>query len=242
MAESAGRCPVRVERAVMKHRWESLTFLHWAYDVDVVQRLLPPGLAVDPFDGAAWVGLIPFRMRVALGPVAGVPWVTQFWETNVRTYARDRAGNAGIWFFSLDASRLGAVVTARASYRLPYYWSRMRLRRSGDRVSYRCERRWPGPAGATSHVAVDVGPAYAEHELGALDHFLTARWRLFALGRGGSLAAVLAEHPPWPLRRATAVSVDDHLVAAAGLPAPAGDPLLHYSDGVAVRIGAPTRS
>mgnify|MGYP002139014445 CR=1 FL=1 len=31
----------------MSHRWLNLTFLHWRYPVDVVQRLLPPGLEVD---------------------------------------------------------------------------------------------------------------------------------------------------------------------------------------------------
>ncbi|MGO9294416.1 MAG: DUF2071 domain-containing protein, partial [Streptosporangiaceae bacterium] len=30
-----------------------------------MQRLLPPGLFADTFDGAAWVGLVPFFMHVA---------------------------------------------------------------------------------------------------------------------------------------------------------------------------------
>jgi len=35
------------------------------------------------------------------------------------------------------------------------------------------------------------------------------------------------------------VMADDHLVAAAGLPPPGGEPLAHYSPGVDVRIGRP---
>ena len=123
----SGVCPFTVDKPVMRQRWERLTFLHWAYDPDVVQRLLPPGLTVDTFDGAAWVGLVPFFMRVHTPGDRGVPWVSNFCETNVRTYARDREGRAGIWFLSLDAARLGAVAVARASYRLPYFWSSMRL-------------------------------------------------------------------------------------------------------------------
>ena len=111
----------------MRQRWERLTFLHWPYDPAVVQRLLPPGLTVDTFDGVAWVGLVPFFMRVHTPGDRGVPWVSNFCETNVRTYARDREGRAGIWFLSLDAARLGAVAVARASYQLPYFWSSMRL-------------------------------------------------------------------------------------------------------------------
>ena len=137
----SGVCPFTVDQPVMRQRWERLTFLHWAYDPDVVQRLLPAGLTVDTFDGMAWVGLVPFFMRVHTPGDRGVPWVSNFCETNVRTYARDREGRAGIWFLSLDAARLGAVAVARASYRLPYFWSSMRLtstdparRGPGDRV------------------------------------------------------------------------------------------------------------
>ena len=47
-----------------------------------------------------------------------------------------RTARAGIWFFSLDAARLGAVVTARATYRIPYFWSRDvdRARRVDDHL------------------------------------------------------------------------------------------------------------
>lgn len=48
----------------MVHRWDQLTFLHWDYDPDIVQRLLPEGLVVDTFDDRAWVGLVPFLMEV----------------------------------------------------------------------------------------------------------------------------------------------------------------------------------
>ena len=75
-------------------------------------------------------------------------------------------------------------------------------------------------------------------ELGDRDHFLTARWVLFSVLAGRPLFA-RAEHPPWPLRRAEALTVDDSLIAAAGLPAPQGEPLVHYSPGVDVRIGRP---
>jgi len=86
-----------------------------------VQRLLPDGLEADLLDGAAWVGLVPFFMHVATPGGHQAPWVSRFCETNVRTYVRDAAGRAGIWFFSLDAARAGAVAVAvaRTTYRLP---------------------------------------------------------------------------------------------------------------------------
>ncbi len=231
-------CPFTVARPVMRQRWERLTFLHWAYEPAVVRRLLPAGLELDLWDGAAWVGLVPFFMRVQTPAGHATPWVSNFCETNVRTYVRDHEGRPGIWFLSLDAARLGAVAVARVSYRLPYFWSSMRLDRDGRDVSYHCRRRLPGPRGARSDVRVRIGSAYLPTELAERDHFLTARWVLFSVvGRRRFFAR--AAHHPWPLYRAQAQAVQDHLITAGGLPPPEGEPLAHYSPGVDVRIGWP---
>jgi hypothetical protein len=237
-AEYSPVCPLRVDRPVMQQRWERLTFLHWPYEPALVQRLLPSGLTVHTFGGAAWVGLVPFFMRVHTPGGHGAPWVSNFCETNVRTYARDQDGRAGIWFLSLDAARAGAVAVARASYRLPYFWSSMRLSQRGAEIGYSCQRRVPGPREAVSQVRVRIGGPYQPAELGDRDHFLTARWVLFSRLAGRPFFA-RAEHRPWPLHRADAVVVDDGLVAAAGLPGPQEPPLVHYSPGVDVRIGRP---
>jgi hypothetical protein len=225
----------------MRQRWERLTFLHWPFDPAVVQGLLPAGLHAETYDGAAWVGLVPFFMRVGTPGGHLMPWVSNFCETNVRTYVRDELGRAGIWFLSLDAARLGAVVTARVTpYRLPYFWSSMRLSRRGPEVGYLCRRRWPGPRSAASRVRVTVGEPFGMAELTERDHFLTARWVLFSVA-GGRRSFARACHQPWPLYRAQADLVDDRLITAAGLPEPEGEPLVHYSPGVDVAIGRPER-
>ena len=233
-------CPFEVEHPVMLHRWERLTFLHWAFEPDVLQRLLPAGLTVETADDRAWVGLVPFFMKVWLPRTGPVPWLSTFCETNVRTYVTDDAGRSGIWFFSLDAARLGAVVTARSTYRLPYFWSQMSLLEAGSTIEYRCRRRWPGPRGVRSHQLIDIGEPYERNELTGLDHFLTARWIVFSVA-GGSRRHALASHQPWPLHRATALVCRDELLRAAGLPANDAAPLVHYSPGVDVRIGRPER-
>jgi hypothetical protein len=222
----------------MRQRWERLTFLHWPYDPAAVQRLIPGSLRVQTFGGAAWVGLVPFFMRVATPGGRRLPWASNFCETNVRTYVTDAEGRAGIWFLSLDASRLGAVSVARASYRLPYFWSRMRLAASAGEACYRCRRRWPGPRGAASRIRIGIGARYAPSELGDRDHFLTARWILFSV-HGARARFASACHQPWPLHRARLLDLDDGLVTAAGLPRSDGEPLIHYSPGVDVRIGRP---
>ena len=220
----------------MVHRWETLTFLHWAYDPADVQRLLPEGLAVETYDGAAWVGLVPFHMVVRAPGLPPVPWASHFPETNVRTYVTGPDGMTGVWFFSLDAARAGAVAVARATLNLPYCWSRMRAGRRGDVVRYVSRRRWPD--NARNDVEIEVGDPIGEPT--DFENYLTARFRLWTV-LGGTPVRAQAHHPPWPLRRATVRRLDTELLTAAGLAQPTNEPLTHYSDGVTVRIGLPRR-
>jgi len=237
---SSAECPFEVRHPLMIHWWENLTFLHWSFDPDDVARLLPEGLEPETWGDKAWVGLVPFHMRVALPGTPPIPWLTTFPETNVRTYVRDRTGRTGVWFFSLEAARLGVVATARSTYRIPYFWSKMSIEESANGPSYVSNRRWPGQRGVSSIVRVEPGTAFEPDELTAFDHWLTARWILFSV-RGRRQRYAEAWHEPWPLFRATIHDLDDQLVEAAGVPAPSGDPIVHYSPGVRVRIGRPRR-
>lgn len=233
-------CPNPVARPIQLHRWEQLTFLHWRFEPEVVQALLPPGLEAETWDGDAWVALVPFNMTAYLpGGPPPAPWLSYFPETNVRTYVRAPDGTTGVWFLSLDAARLAAVITARTTYHLPYFWSDMDVIESGAIRTYRTRRWWPGPFGAASQTVIRVGERFDDDELTDRDHWMTGRWRLFSTSRRGRLRYALADHPPWELHRAEVLHLDDGLFAAAGLPTPTEAPVVHYSPGVEVRISLP---
>ncbi|RGC66903.1 hypothetical protein C5N14_20840 [Micromonospora sp. MW-13] len=225
-------------RVVLRQRWENLTFLHWAVAPELVAPLLPAGTRPDTLDGVTYVGLIGFRMvGLGFGRGPGVPYLGTFWETNVRLYSVDGNGRRAVVFRSLDASRLVPVLVARATLRLPYLWSAMRLDRDGDRYTYRCRRRWPGPAGTTSRMVVRVGGPITDPT--PVEHFVTARWALHTRAYGRTLH-LPNWHPRWPLHRAELLHLDDDLVTAAGLPAPAGPPVsVLHSPGVPVVFGSP---
>ncbi|MGC4894666.1 YqjF family protein [Micromonospora sp. DT31] len=228
-----------IRRAWLAQRWHDLAFLHWAVPPERVAPLLPAGTRPDTLDGLTYVGLIGFRMvGVGLGRGPGVPYFGSFWETNVRLYSVDGSGRRAVVFRSLDASRLVPVLVAQLSLRLPYKWSAMRLDRDGDTLTYRCRRRWPGPVGTTSRMAVRVGAPIPEPT--PLEHFLTARWGLHTRAYGHT-RHLPNWHPQWPLHRAELLHLDDELVTAAGLPAPDGPPVsVLYSPGVPVVFGGPT--
>ena len=220
---------------VMRQSWNDVSFLHWRYDPAVVRPLVPRGLELDGFDGAAWIGLVPFHISgLTLPKAPSIPYLSYFPETNVRTYATDHTGRSGVWFFSLDAARVLAVAGARAGYGLPYYWAKMAVECDGRTARYRSERRY-GPR-AASDLEVKIGEPIVKQS--ALEVFLTMRLRLYALRLGRLWKADVA-HPPWPLQQAAAVRVEESLVRAAGLPAPAGAPLTHYAKRIDVLVGPP---
>jgi uncharacterized protein len=222
----------------MYQSWNRITFVHWSYEPAEVQRLLPSSLVVEQFDATAWVGLTPFMLEDLSAPgVPPLPWISSSPETNVRTYVRGPDGRSGIWFFSLDIARLPAVVAGRTAYRLPYMWSRLDATESSGQMRYWGRRRWGGPD-ASYDIEIQPARPLREDEVGAFDDFLTGRWTLFTF-YGRVPASVAAEHPPWPLWKARPIRIEQNLLAAAGLPAPSGDPVLHFSPGVRARIGVP---
>lgn len=221
-------------------RWLDLAFVHWAAEPAAVAPLLPGGTVPDTLDGVTYVGLVAFRMhRVGWLRLPGVPYLGTFPETNVRLYSVDTQGRRGVVFRSMDAARLVPVVTGRLGFGLPYLWSRMTVHRAGDTVRYTSSRRWPGPRGAYSRLTVRRGERI--REASELEHFLTARWGLHHVFFR-TTRYLPNQHPRWPLHRAELVECEENLIAAAGLPAPAGAPVsVLYSPGVPVRLGRPVR-
>jgi len=230
--------PRPVSRPLLAMQWRDLAFLHWPVDPGAVGRLMPPGTRPDLFHGVSYAGVVAFRMSdVRVPGLPALPYLGSFPETNVRLYSVGPDGKRGVVFCSLDAARLLPVLVGQAAARLPYRWSRMRIRRRGDVISYASRRRWPGPA-ARLQLMLRVGERLDRPS--DLEQFLTARWGLHNAWWGGRVRYLPNEHPPWPLYRATLVCLEEDLLAAAGLPPPAGEPVsVLYSPGVPVRMGVP---
>lgn len=206
--------------------WGSLLFLHWPVPVERLRPLVPPGLEIDTFDGAAWVGVVPFTLwGVRPAFVPALPLVSRSHELNVRTYVH-REGVPGVWFLSLDASNPLAVVGARIGFHLPYFLARQRLELPGETVRFRSRRAHPGAPPATFEADWAPGEALPEARPGSLDFFLVERYCLYA-EHGGRLLRTRVHHRPWPLRQARLTHYASTMLAAHGLPEPTDAPLVH---------------
>lgn len=217
----------------MYQRWRRLTFLHWRYDPAQIEPFIPAPLKLDVFDGAAWIGLVPFEITDLRPPLLpALHWISRFPETNVRTYVRGPNGDRGVWFFTLEAERLMAVMAARTFYHLPYRWAAMKVTQTDNVVRYTSERKRSFGRGRTD-ILVQPGKRVSA---GQLENFLTAQFRLYAVC-GRRLFVAPVEHHPWPLQTAQVCRLEEDLISNCGLPAPQGAPLAHYSADLLVKIG-----
>jgi uncharacterized protein YqjF (DUF2071 family) len=170
----------------LKMSWHDLLFLHWPVEPDALRPHIPDRLAIDTFDGSAWLGVVPFRMsgvRPRFAPA--LPGVSAFPELNLRTYVT--AGErAGVWFFSLEVTSRLAVLLARGAFHLPYFRARMRMQHEGDRISYSSTRVERGATFEFAGKYRGQGSVFRAHP-GSIDSWLTERYCLYSANRRGKV-------------------------------------------------------
>jgi uncharacterized protein YqjF (DUF2071 family) len=219
-----------------------------------LRPLVPRRLEIDTFEGTAFIGIVPFAMEGVR--FRGTPQALgmTFLETNVRTYVHVHGRDPGVSFFSLDAASLLAVVTARFTFGLPYFFASMEMQRTSRSVSYTVVRHavpgipplraaaQPGSAARARppslEVRYEVGAHLGPSAPGTLEHFLLERY-LLHVERAGSLWTAQVHHPPYPAQRARVLEIRENLLVADGLSAPAGPPpIAHFAWGVDVEVFA----
>ncbi|MDN3296060.1 DUF2071 domain-containing protein [Streptomyces ficellus] len=229
-AESERQAP-RVRLPGLRCHWLNQCFVHWPYPPDDVQGLLPEGLTVDTYEGAAWVSLTPFVMAdVRPHPLPVLPGTPDFPETNLRTYVRGPDGRDGLWFLSLDVTNplmLGALAVGA-----PYRLARLRVEKEDERLVYTGSRYG---SGVSYRLVIRPGERLTPPSEQA--DWLTSRWRAYTR-RLGVVWEVPVEHEPWRPAAAEIESLEENLREAAGLPPCGEPPVAHFSPGVRdVRIG-----
>lgn len=222
-------------QALMHQNWGKLLFMHWRIEESLLRPLIPDGLEIDTFDGAAWIAIAPFTMwdiRAFPPFIPPVPGLSAMHELNVRTYVH-RDGVPGVWFLSLDCNSKAAVLGARTFFYLPYYNAEIELEQDGQNINYSLNRTDEPPAQFTASWKTGETLDYAH--AGSLAFFLTERYCLFSESKG-ELYRSRIYHEPWLLQKATLGSFSSSMIESHYLPTPKGDPLLHYAEEISVDI------
>ena len=224
-------------RHVMEQTWDDLLFLHWPIDPATIRPLIPAYLDIDFFEGQAWLSITPFRVNhIRFLSLPEVPGLDSFIELNVRTYVHHN-GVPGVWFFSLDASKLLPTIAARLVYLLPYYKSEMSFNElDGD---FSCVSKRVIPEDAEFGVRWRVGATLPDPDPESLAFFLVERYALFA-GNETELLMTRVYHPPWGLKEAVVSILVSTMTTPLRFSPPSGPPLVHFSRTLHVEIWPPT--
>jgi len=224
----------------MSQKWEDLVMAHYPASPELIQASLPDDLLVDPYEGRAWFSVVAFRLTdLRIRPLTFLKW-KDFWEINLRTYVRDKRGNRGVWFYSLDSSDLFGVLGARILYGLRYNFAR--IHREGSSTNRKLV--YQGTRGKIAHSRIEVDWSDAEplpSKSGTLDHFLLERYRFWAkrdLARSSSSAFV--RHIPYEAVRVKKIHYEGGLFTSQGFAEPVERPEFgHYCPGFSVEATAP---
>lgn len=211
--------------------WRHVLFANWPVDPQFIEPHIPTGLTLDTYDGRAWLSVVPFTnidVRPRIFPRGtGIPLP----ELNLRTYVT-HDGTQGVYFFSLDADGILAVIGARLFHHLPYYYAKINLTVDSGTVQFASRRRHPGARPVRFESEYSASGDRENAESGSLAHFLTERYRYYTEAPDESIRYADVEHEPWPLYDASITIQRNSLFRANGLSVPETNPVHFYSPGV----------
>jgi uncharacterized protein YqjF (DUF2071 family) len=166
-----------------------------------------------------------------------IPTASTFPELNVRTYVRppQERDRPGVYFFSLDAASVLAVLGARAGFGLPYFWADMRVE-ADDAICYRSVRRQSPRSAELVTKYRPLGPTLQNKTQLAI--FVTERYCLYVV-RGGRIHRAQIHHLPWPLQPAEADFQVNTMAQINGIELPPEKPILEFAKFLEVYIFAP---
>ncbi|TGK26406.1 YqjF family protein [Leptospira stimsonii] len=220
----------------MVQYWEELAFLHWEIPKEFLDEVLPKDLEADLFDGKAYIGLVPFRMRgvrpIYLPPL---PWLSYFPELNVRTYVKN-GDKPGVFFFSLDAGNRLVVEIARKFFYLPYLNAKISIRREDNQKEFFSMRKDHRAATAEFHAEYKPISEVYRSKPGTLENWLTERYCLYSQDSKGRIYRGEVHHVPWPLQKGKCIIRKNALLQSHGIRIREDTFLVHYSESIQVLL------
>jgi uncharacterized protein len=209
--------------------WHDLLFAHWPIDPAKLRPLVPSGLELDTWDGAAWLGVVLFRMT-GVRPRGCPPlrWWSAFSEINLRTYVT-ADGRPGVWFFSLDATNKWAVRAARWGLHLNYYDAAISVDVQGEEVSYRALRTHRAAPEAEFQARYRPRGEAERLRVGTLEHWFIERYCLYTADAHDVVWRLNIHHDPWTVRSAEAEISANTLARPLGLELPPLPAQLHFA-------------
>lgn len=182
-------------RPFLTAKWHNLFLATYAVPPALLEKRLPPGLALDLRDGSAFVSLVAFQFLRTRVLGIGWPGYRDFGELNLRFYVRQGTERGVVFIREFVPQRFVAWM-ARLLYNEPYLAAPITADVSDttDEVrAHYCLRF----AGREHHIHVTAGKPAFRPGPESLEHFFKEhRWG-FGRTRSGQGIRYEVAHPTW---------------------------------------------
>ena len=204
--------------------WNKAIFLHWKVDIHELKKFVPSHLEIDLFENEAWVSVVVFTME-KIRPKNLPPFspITTFEEINIRTYVKYN-GKRGVYFLSIEASKLLSCEIAKALSELPYRYSSMKRTLNTHSSS---NKKTNDKVEIKFNVLEDIKDKLE------IDKWLTERYALFQDDAKSNINEFEIHHVEWPISKIEIIDLKLHYKKFQSLLINLPN-LKHYSNGVQV--------
>jgi uncharacterized protein YqjF (DUF2071 family)/uncharacterized membrane protein len=185
---------------IIQQSWRHVLFLHYKINPDLIAPMVP--FKLDLHEGEAVISIVPLLMNKIRFPyLPSIPWVSQLWELNIRTYVEVN-GIKGVYFFTLETdSKLGEYI-AQTFFNLPYRYSKIKSSVSSSNYSIIHSR-----GDISSNLKVKTGQT---KQFCTFDFWATERYSLFTT-KNNTIYRGIVMHRPWQLKSVAIEDINENL-------------------------------
>ena len=174
--------------------------LNYEVEPSLLIRYVPPGTALDSFNGRTYVSLVGFRFcRTKLFGCFPIPFHAEFEEVNLRFYVRRKESSddrRGVAFIAEVVPRRAIATTARFVYGENYTCLPMRHHIETGGFGKTAEYQWKVGDRWCRLSAQTVDPPKRPRE-GSLEQFITEHYWGYSTQRRGGCLEYYVSHAPW---------------------------------------------
>ncbi|WP_430613118.1 YqjF family protein [Flavobacterium sp. JP2137] len=212
---------------VYYQEWNEVCFMHWKVDSEALEKLLPPGVALDLFEGEAWVSLVPFTMeRIRPSFLPAFAPISNFHEINLRTYVV-KDGKPGVYFLNIESAKWLSTLLAKKLSGLPYENASISRKTDGNQQLYSSLNTLKG-----FRISARFTTSARKTAKSPLEIWLTERYCLY-VDQGAKLYCYDIHHLEWELEEVTLQQLTiDYQIGGIALQQPPHH--LNYSKGIRV--------
>lgn len=197
-----------VPKKFLTAEWQNLLMINWEAPSELLIPFLPPGVALDTYNGKSFVSIVGFQFLNTRLLGIPVPFHRDFEEVNLRFYVtREVDGDIrrGVVFIRELVPRFWIAATAQAFYNEPYKAVPMKheVHQSQSEVKgfYAWNYRlWHTLTFTTSHPLAQLEP-------GSLEHFIAEHYWGYCTQRSNRVVEYRVEHPTWSIRNNVKVNL-----------------------------------